>query len=85
MFLHVTQAKYIADYKILLTFNNGELGEVDLSQEFYGEVFEPLKDIHKFKNFKVDMDTIVWANGADFAPEFLYELMKKRGYRGENP
>ncbi len=47
MFLHVTQAKYIADYKILLTFNNGELGEVDLSQEFYGEVFEPLKDIQK--------------------------------------
>jgi len=40
-----------------------------------GEVFETLKDIQNFKSFRVDplLETIVWENGADLAPEFLYE------------
>jgi hypothetical protein len=38
-------------------------------------MFEPLKDINKFKSFQVDpeLETLVWENGADFAPEFLRE------------
>ncbi len=51
---------------------------MDLKDELYGEVLEPLKDIERFKSFKVDPDpeTIVWDNGADLAPEFLYDKMK---------
>ena len=51
---------------------------VDLKDELYGEVFEPLKDMERFRSFKVDPDleTIVWENGADLAPEFLYDKMK---------
>ena len=58
--------------------NDGAIGEVDLSNELYGKMFEPLKDIEAFKSFKVDPDleTILWDNGADLAPEFLYEKMK---------
>ncbi len=43
--------------------------------QLYGEVLEPLKDAHYFRQFSVDPDlhTLVWPNGADFAPEFLYE------------
>jgi len=78
MILHVTDAKYLHDYVIWLKFNDGTEGEVDLRNELYGEVFEPLKDIEKFKSFKVDpvLGTIVWDSGADLAPEFLYEKLK---------
>ncbi len=75
MFLHVKEAKYLHDYVIWLKFNDGTEGEIDLANELEGEVFEPLKDLNLFKSFKVDpeMETIVWANGADLAPEFLHE------------
>ncbi len=78
MILHVKQAKYRHDYVIWLHFNDGAEGEIDLAKELEGEMFGPLKDINKFKSFKVDpiLETIVWENGADLAPEFLYENIK---------
>ena len=78
MILHVKEAKYRHDYVIWLRFNDGAEGEVDLANELEGEVFVSLKDVGKFRLFKVDpiLETIVWENGADLAPEFLYENMK---------
>ena len=78
MFIHVREAKYLHDYVIWVRFNDGAIGEVDLRDELTGEMFEPLNDLRKFKSFHVDPDieTIVWDNGADLAPEFLYENMK---------
>ncbi len=78
MILHVKEAKYLHDYVLWLRFNDGAEGVADLEDELYGDVFEPLKDIERFKSFKVDPDleTIVWDNGADLAPEFLYDKMK---------
>ena len=73
MFTHVQEAKYIKDYKIWLSFNNGKQGEIDLEPELYGEIFEPLKDISFFKSFTLEGHTLSWSNGADFAPEFLLE------------
>ena len=74
MFLHVTEAKYVGGYKIALSFNDGRKGLVDLAQALSGPVFEPLRDEARFSAFRVDEElaTIVWANGADMAPEFLY-------------
>ena len=78
MILHVKEAKYLHDYVLWIRFNDDVEGEVDLSAELEGEVFGPLKDIAKFKSFKVDpvLQTIIWENGADLAPEFLYENIK---------
>jgi hypothetical protein len=76
--LHVRDARYLRDYVIWVRFNDGAEGEVDLSGELEGEVFEPLRDPAAFKSFRVDpeLQTIVWDSGADLAPEFLYESMK---------
>ena len=77
MILHVVEAKYERDYVIRLKFNDGAEGFVDLCDELYGEMFVPLRDKEKFKAFRVDaeLDTIVWENGADLAPEFLRDRL----------
>ena len=74
MFLHVTTAKYIQDYKIAVSFNDGSTGVADLTAALTNPVFEPLKDKSIFANFNVDqeLETIVWPNGADLAPEYIY-------------
>ena len=69
----VIDAKYISDYKIEITFDNGIERVVDFSKWLKGEVFEPLKDQEYFKKFFVDGWTVSWPNGADIAPETLYE------------
>lgn len=77
MFLHVCEARYLHDYVVWLRFNDGAEGEIDLEDELEGEMFMSLRDIDQFKRFKVDpqIETLVWENGADLAPEFLYEHM----------
>jgi hypothetical protein len=78
MLLHVREARYLRDYVVWLRFNDGAEGEIDLQNELEGEVFEPLKNPALFQKFRVDpeLQTIVWENGADMAPEFLYEHMR---------
>ncbi|MBI2779758.1 MAG: DUF2442 domain-containing protein [Gammaproteobacteria bacterium] len=74
MFLHVTEAKYVGDYRIEVLFNNGRRGVADLSNALVGPIFEPLKNIAEFRKFKVDeeIETVTWPNGADLAPEYIY-------------
>jgi hypothetical protein len=77
MILHVEEARYVRDFVIWLRFNNGAEGEVDLKDELFGEVFEPLQDVAQFRLFRLDpeLNTIAWSNGADLAPEFLQERL----------
>lgn len=76
MFIHVEQVEYLDSCRLRLTFNNQAIADVDLAHELYGEIFEPLKDIESFKQVFLNPETktIEWPNGADFAPEFLYDL-----------
>ncbi|MBV5305009.1 MAG: DUF2442 domain-containing protein [Chlorobium sp.] len=75
MFMHVTQARYCGDFKVWVAFNDGAEGEIDLSSELYGELFDPLKDNEFFRSFTLEGHTLSWSNGADFAPEFLREQL----------
>jgi len=47
-------------------------------------MFEPLKDKEIFATAKISADfpNLVWANGADFAPEFLYAKAKENILKG---
>ena len=78
MILHVVEVKHLRDCVIWVRFNDGAAGEVDLFEELEGEVFGPLKEHAVFKTVKVDplLQTIVWDNGADLAPEFLYDRLR---------
>ena len=77
--LHVKDAKYLQDYMIWLSFDDGSSGEVDLSTHLKGAMFQPLKDKAFFSQVKLDseLETIVWPNGADLAPEFLKDILQK--------
>ena len=72
------EARYVRDYVLHVRFGDGNEGDVDLGSELHGEVFEPLRDPTYFRQFQVrtDLGTIAWPNGADFAPEFLYNLVR---------
>ena len=72
----IVQAEYAGEYRIKLKFEDGAEGIVDLNSELYGEVFEPLKSIDYFKTFRIQGSSLSWDNGADFAPEFLYDCVK---------
>lgn len=74
MFLHVTEARYIEGYKVEVSFNDGKTGIADLSAALKGPVFEPLQDLSAFSQLRVDeeLETIVWPNGADLAPEYIF-------------
>ena len=74
MYYNVIEAKHIRDYVVWVKFEDGTAGEIDLSSELWGPVFEPLKDPEYFASLSVaEYGTIAWPNGADLAPEFLYD------------
>ena len=70
----IVEAHCEHDFTVHIRFSDGTEGNVDLNDELYGEVFEPLKDPTVFKTFTIhpEFHTLCWPNGADLAPEFLY-------------
>jgi hypothetical protein len=76
--LNVRDAKVTGPFQLWLLFSDGAQGTVDLAGELWGEVFQPLKDPAYFAlgRFDPESRTVVWPNGADFAPEFLRERLQ---------
>jgi hypothetical protein len=76
MFLHVTAVHHLGGWRLRVTFDDGTVKDVDLTDELHGEVFQPLKDPNFFRQVVVNPETgtIEWPNGADFAPEFLSDI-----------
>jgi len=75
---HVMSATHVSGYVVRLKFRDGTAGEIDLSSELTGPMFESLRQLENFKQFKVhpELHTLVWPNGADLAPEFLYQNLR---------
>jgi hypothetical protein len=72
--LHIERAEYLGDHRVHLWFSDDSNGEVDMSNVLTGPVFAPLIDPAYFQTFRLEGHTLAWANGADFAPEYLHSL-----------
>ncbi|WP_294360188.1 DUF2442 domain-containing protein [uncultured Clostridium sp.] len=73
MYLAVKQVKPLENFKLLLTFENGEVRIFDMNPYLGKGIFKELKDISIFNSVKVSFDSIEWQNEADMDPEILYE------------
>jgi hypothetical protein len=75
MLKDIVEATLLEGYHVRLRFEDGVVGELDLSaiMRFEG-VFAPLKDLTRFRELRVhpDLGTIYWPNGADLDPVVLY-------------
>jgi len=75
---HIVEAEYTRDYVIKIKFDDGAVKIVDIeSYVERGGVFSKLRDKEYFKRFFIDLNTVCWPNGADIAPERLYEIGKE--------
>ena len=72
----VTGVHHVGGYRLRLRFEDNSERIADLEKHLDGEVFEPLKDRRRFRTARLnaDLDTVVWNNGADMSPDFLYEI-----------
>jgi hypothetical protein len=69
----VIRAEYRGGYRIHVTFNDDSEKTIDFGRWLNGPVFELLKAPDYFRRFFLDGGTVAWPNGADIAPETLYE------------
>ena len=72
MYLAVKEVKPLDEYKLLVTFENGEVKLFDMKPYLNKGIFMELKDLSLFKSAKVNFDTVEWENEADIDPETLY-------------
>ena len=73
---YIIGVQYISGFKLHLQFEDGRWRVADLESHLDGEVFEPLKNRIRFStaHLNTDIDTVVWDNGADMSPDFLYGI-----------
>lgn len=74
----IRAVEHLGGYRLRLTFADGLVFDLDMTDKLNGEVgpvFEPLRDATFFAYASVDpeLGTVVWPNGADLAPDALYE------------
>jgi hypothetical protein len=76
MILRIREARFCGPHSLRLTFNDGTTKHVNVRPLLDGPIFEPLSDPAYFAGVTLHpiCGTVVWPNGANFAPEALHEL-----------
>lgn len=69
------------DYKLEITFTNGEVGLFDCTHLLSFGVFTEFHDINYFKQARVEGGTVVWPHEQDICPDTLYEDSEKLASR----
>ena len=75
----VTDARTLPDYRMWVRFSDATEGEIDLKDFIASDarpIVSALRDQAAFSMIRVELDTMVWSNGFDLAPEFLYARTK---------
>ncbi len=72
MYLSVINVLALDNYKLLLTFENGEKKIFDVSPYLEIGKFSELKDNEIFRSVRVHFDSVEWANKLDLDPDLLY-------------
>ena len=65
------------DYRLEITFSNGEVGIYDCTPILDFGVFKELRDLGYFKQALAVGGTVVWPHEQDICPDTLYEDSKK--------
>ena len=76
----VTDAKTLPDYRLWVRFSDATESEIDLKDIIASDarpIVAALHDPAAFAAIRVEMNTVVWANGFELAPEFLYARAKE--------
>lgn len=74
--IHTVGAKYLSDYRLWLTFDNGTSGEIDLSQHIaFTGTLAPLADTGIFRSVFVEDGTICWPGDISMDPIVMYHLV----------
>ncbi len=79
--LSIINASYLGNYRIALAFNNGAKGIANLKEVIFNDkrdLFVQLQSETQFQQFKIEHDTLIWTNGLDLAPEFLFFISFKQ-------
>jgi hypothetical protein len=72
MYFGVKYVKPLPDFRLLITFENGEERVFNVEPYLHKGVFRELKNESLFNSVHVSFDTVEWANGADLCPETIY-------------
>lgn len=80
----VSSVAVLADARLRVNFVDRSAGEVDMraflrNPKIDGTVFEALRDAVVFAQARVVLGTVQWPNGADLAPDAMYDAIRESG------
>lgn len=79
----ITKVSPVRDHVLWIQFDNGMAGEIDLKEYLEkGPIFEPLSDPEFFRQVRIEGGSLSWPNGADIAPERIYQMIEINQHLG---
>ena len=80
----VVAVEPLGDMRLRVRFVDGTSGEVHLESflnapEVTGTVFAALRDPSLFQQVRVELGAVGWPNGAELAPDAMYDAIRESG------